>query len=248
VGLASNPTCSPVLAILSSLVISEIGPNVVEPTLTTQDPVPDYFLALLEVPDYSLLTPAASLDNLASLAGSPTCSLDIFPSLANVIGSPSCSVDISTACPDNSYCLPENSVVPTGKLGPYVEKGFEDLDNLALALSELYSIGEAYNKSYVTYGLKGSNEEVVFYEECIEPTLSLVKSTPSLAEGLLSLVLDTPSPSSILGMSMDKGESTGSLSRHGPPVGVSPGPYMTPVLPISTGLCFYGHYQKLYDP
>jgi len=76
-----------------------------------------------------------------------------------------------------------------------------------------------------------SNEEIVFYKECIEPIPSLVEDTPSLAEGLPRLVLGTSSPHSTLELPTDKGESTGSLSGHGLPVGVSTGPYMTQVLP-----------------
>ncbi len=74
--------------------------------------------------------------------------------------------------------------------------------------SELFLAREAHSKIYYTYGLKGSNEEIVFYEECIEPIPSLVESTPSLAEGLPSLVLGTSSPSSTLKLPVDKGEST----------------------------------------
>ena len=172
---------------------------------------PDSFVSLV-------LDSPCSPDVSLSLVGSPTCSLDILPSLANDIASPSCSVDISTADPDNSYCLLENSVVPTGKLGPYVKNGFHDLCELAISLSKLFLVREAHSKTYDTYGLKGSNEEIVFYEECIEPIPSLVESTPSLAEGLPSLVLGTSSPSSTLELPMDKGELTSSLSGHGPPV------------------------------
>ncbi len=46
-----------------------------------------------------------------------------------------------------------------------------------------------------------------------------------------SLVLDSPSNNSMSELLLDQGESTGSVLGHGPPVGVSPGPYVTPVLP-----------------
>jgi len=88
-----------------------------------------------------------------------------------------------------------------------VEKGFFDISSLALPLSKFYVIGEAHSEVYHGYGLKGSNEQIVFYEECVEATPSLVGGLPgltmdtlSLAKGIPSLVFDTSNPSSTLGL------------------------------------------------
>ncbi len=72
--------------------------------------------------------------------------------------------------------------------------------------------------------LKGSKEEIIFHEEPIETPTGPMTETPSL-------VLDGPSSNSTSELLLDKGELTGSVFGHGLPVGVSPGPYVTPVLP-----------------
>jgi len=190
--------------------IEEIGPTILEQVLPSHPVIasvlpasPDSFLSLV-------LDSPCSPDNLSSLVGSPTCSLDILPSLANNVVSPSCSVDISTADPDNSPYLPENSYCLSEEPGLIVEKCFEDLSTLALSLSDI--IGEAH----YDYGLKGSEEEIIFYEEPIETPTSSTTETPSLAKGLSSLVLDSPSLNSMLELSTEQGESTSSVLGHGP--------------------------------
>jgi len=117
--------------------IEEISPTIKEQVLPSHPVIapvlpasPDSFVSLV-------LDSPCSPDVSLSLVGSPTCSLDILPSLANDIASPSCSVDISMVGPDNSYCLPENSVIPTGKLGPYVKNGFHNLQELATRLLQV---------------------------------------------------------------------------------------------------------------
>jgi len=66
------------------------------------------------------------------------------------------------------------------KLGLETNKGFNDLWSLATSLSQELSSEECHSEVYVTYGLKGSEEEVIFYEECVEPSLSLVLGSPVL--------------------------------------------------------------------
>ena len=105
-----------------------------------------------------------------------------------------------------------------------VEKRFEDLSKLARSLTSLLSIGEPHVEVLEIYGLKGSEEQVIFYEEPVETPTSPTTETPSL-------VLDSPSNNSMSELLLDQGESTGSVLGHGPPVGVSPGPYVTLVLP-----------------
>jgi len=89
------------------------------------------------------------------------------------------SLDISMVPLDNS-CLPEYSPIPPDKPCPDMEKGFSDLSSLALTLSKFYVIGEAHRKVYHGYGLKGSNKQIVFYEECVESPPSLVLAPSSL--------------------------------------------------------------------
>jgi len=50
-------------------------------------------------------------------------------------------------------------------------------------------------------------------------------------EGCPSLVLDIPSYNSMSELLLDQGKLTSSVLGHGLPVGVSPGPYVTPALP-----------------
>jgi len=146
--------------------------------------------------------------------------------------SPSCSLDNSYFLPDNSQCLLEDSTIPPEKPGLDVKKAlFKGFSRLATtSFHNSLMVGDPHNEAYDDYRLKGSEEEIIFYEECVE-TPSPAMYTPSLAKGLSSLVLDSPSPSSTLEMSQDKGELTGSVPSHGLPVGVSTGPYVTPVLP-----------------
>jgi len=66
-------------------------------------------------------------------------------------------------------------------------------------------VGETDIKEYEGSGLKGSKEEIVFYEECVEPPPSLVLMPPSLVSGSEWPLYDT--------------ESTSSNSSHGLPVG-----------------------------
>jgi len=201
--------------------IEEVGPNHEEQAFSSQESSlevvyvlpasPDGFLGLVFSPSCSPVPaewPPLDSEVLGPYVQEPTS-----PSLVLDEPSPTCSPDdfwgfpdISMVPPDNSYCLPEDSSTPLEKPCPDVEKGFIDLSSLALTLSEFYIIGEAHSEVYHTYGLKGSNEEIAFYKEYIEPIPSLVESTPSLAEGLPSLVLGTSSPSSTLEPPMDKGE------------------------------------------
>ena len=76
--------------------------------------------------------------------------------------------------PDNSDCLLKDSVAFIEKLGLDMNKGFNDLCSLATSLSQVFSFEESHSEVYITYDLKGSEEEVIFYEECVEPSLSLV--------------------------------------------------------------------------
>jgi len=69
--------------------------------------------------------------------------------------------------PDNSDCLPEDSAI-------LIEKTL-DIESLATSAFE-----ESQSEAYATYSLKGSQEEVIFYEECVETPPSLVLSSPSL--------------------------------------------------------------------
>jgi len=81
-----------------------------------------------------------------------------------------CSLDNFPVPLDNSHCLSEDSAVPLEKPDLDVEKGFDNLSSLATSLSKLLIVREAHSEAYNTYGLKGSEEEVVFYKECIEPS------------------------------------------------------------------------------
>jgi len=94
-----------------------------------------------------------------------------------------------------------------------------------MSLTGLISIGEPHVEVLEIYGLKGSEEEIIFHEEPIETPTGPMTETPSL-------VLDSPSINSTSELLLDQGESTGSVLSHGLPVGVSPGPYVTPVLPL----------------
>ncbi len=155
---------------------------------------------------------------------------------------PSCSLDILAVLPDNSYlllensyCLLENSYCLMEKPGLIVKKGFKDLSSLATTLSKLYLVGENHSQAYDDYGLKGSEEEIIFYKEHVETPTRSTMETPSLVLALDSPVLSDPSPSSTLELPSDQGELTGSISGHGLPVRVSAGPYVTPVLPTLLG-------------
>ncbi len=166
-GLVFNLSCSLAPAECPPLDIVELGPNIEEPSPTSQDPVLDYLLVLPEVPDYSPFTPIASMEKWDHSIPSPSCSPDTFLSLVFDSPSPSCSLDISMVLLDNSYLLPEDSAVPLEKPGLDVKKGFNNLSSLATSLSKLFLAGEAHCEVYDTDGLKGSKEEVLFYEECI---------------------------------------------------------------------------------
>jgi len=76
--------------------------------------------------------------------------------------SPKCSLDNSLIPLDNSYCLLEDSNIPLEKPGLDVKKGFDNLSSLATLLSKLFTVGEAHSEVYGTYGLKESEEEIIF--------------------------------------------------------------------------------------
>jgi len=75
------------------------------------------------------------------------------------------------------------------KPGLDIENGFNDLCSLATSLSQVFIFEDPYGQVYITYGLKGSDEEVIFYEECVEPSSS-VESSSSLILRSPSLVLE----------------------------------------------------------
>jgi len=106
---------------------------------------------------------------------------------SDIMVSPSCSVDSSTVPPDNSYCLLEDSSIPPEKPCPDVKKSFDDLFKEATLFFQSFLVGETDIKEYKGSGLKGSKEEIVFYEEYIEPPPSLVLTPP-----VLFLVLNGP--------------------------------------------------------
>jgi len=89
----------------------------------------------------------------------------------------SCSLDDSPVSLDNSHCLLEDLDVPLEQPGLHVESSFDKLCNLAASLSNLFLVGEAH---YNTYGLKGSEREIILYVECVEPLPSLAPSPPRL--------------------------------------------------------------------
>ena len=74
---------------------------------------------------------------------------------------------------DNSDCLPEDSAILMEK-SLDIEKGFNDLCSLATSLSQVFAFEESYSKVYDTYGLKENEEEVIFYEECVDTPPSLI--------------------------------------------------------------------------
>jgi len=69
-----------------------------------------------------------------------------------------------------------------------IEKNFNDLCSLATSLSQVFAFAESHSEVYATYGLKRSEEEVIFCEEYIEPSPSLVLGSPNLVLGSSSLV------------------------------------------------------------
>jgi len=152
--------------------------------------------------------------------------------------SPSCS-------PDYSYCLPDDSAIPLEKPCLDVKKGFNDLSSLvATSFFQSFIVREPHSEVYNTYGLKGREEVIIFYEEHV--------GTPP------SPVLCTSSPGSMVKLPTNQGESTCYFSGHGQPVGVSTGPFVTLVQPtvvahrqpaamaLSRALCHPGPYSPLY--
>jgi len=118
--------------------------------------------------------PICSLDILSSLVGSPSCSLDILLSLATNTIIPSCSFDVSSAPSDNSYCLPEDSLIPPEKPCPDIGKGFNALFKEVTLFFQSFLVEEPVSEVYNDSGLNASEEEIVFYKEHVEPPPSLV--------------------------------------------------------------------------
>ncbi len=84
------------------------------------------------------------------------------------------------------------------KQGLIVKKWFKDLSNLARTLSQLVLIREPHLEVLEIYGLKGSEEEIIFCEEPVETPTSPTTETPSL-------VLDSPSNNSMSELLLDQG-------------------------------------------
>ena len=71
--------------------------------------------------------------------------------------------------PDYSDYLPEDSTVLMEKPGLDIENGFNDLCSMATSLSQVFAFEDPYSEIYNTYGLKESEEEVIFMKTLKNP-------------------------------------------------------------------------------